>query len=388
MDVSSSNEATRREGDITLRVGNTGYMPKKQHSRWGFVVGLAVLLFLVGACADSDDASDDVSANVVPAGGDDSSGGDSGGDDSNGDDSGVDDTTSTTGPGGSGADSGGSSGLASVWPLPPGQATVLFAYTETDDGVVSRQAATFELTGVDVETAISFYEDYFAGTDYVVGDRIPLGESIALNISMADNPNINAVVQAGVQADGKLTINQERSEFIEAADTSGGDDSATSSGSDGSAASDDGSGEGAGADDAGSVEALVFDGTTATINWAGVSAVYLPNTGPADDPFFQIHTDNALDGFYLSFEFFLVWGEAWTGETGTFEISCSDPTTDTGICVHFDPDGDGPLGNVGADFAAAGSVTINQLDDAGYSIMVTGLTFSDGTVVEDFELLG
>lgn len=104
------------------------------------------------------------------------------------------------------------------------------------------------------------------------------------------------------------------------------------------------------------------------------------------DPFFHIHTDPDLDGFFISFELYTTYGPTWTGELGTFEISCS--AASTGICVHFDPDGDGPIGNLGADFRAAGTVTINALDETTYDIVVDELVFSDGTTVTGLHMVG
>jgi hypothetical protein len=106
------------------------------------------------------------------------------------------------------------------------------------------------------------------------------------------------------------------------------------------------------------------------------------------DPFFHIHTSNAADGFFLAFEMYTVWGQGWTGETGTFDIGCLDPRLDTGICVHFDPDGPGPLGDLGEDFGARGLVTIHQLGETGYDIDVAGLAFTDGTTFADFTMRG
>ncbi|MEM7140155.1 MAG: hypothetical protein AAF548_03920 [Actinomycetota bacterium] len=131
--------------------------------------------------------------------------------------------------------------------------------------------------------------------------------------------------------------------------------------------------------------ALDDSGAQIAVDWGAMSDVYLPNAGGASDPFFHIHSDNAAHDFYLSFEMYTVWGGGWTGELGTFPISCNDPLNDTGICVHYVPAGGTDLG---ADFGATGTVTINQLDDGGYDVLVAGLTFTDGTTFADFSMTG
>ncbi|MBI4883282.1 MAG: hypothetical protein HY826_04425 [Actinobacteria bacterium] len=104
------------------------------------------------------------------------------------------------------------------------------------------------------------------------------------------------------------------------------------------------------------------------------------------DSFFHIHTDPKLDGFFLSFELYTTFGSQWSGELGTFDIGCG--AASTGICVHFDPDGPGPLGDLGADYAASGTITINALDETQYDIAVDVLTFTDGTAITGLHLVG
>ncbi|GJM37370.1 MAG: hypothetical protein DHS20C19_07370 [Acidimicrobiales bacterium] len=173
-----------------------------------------------------------------------------------------------------------------------------------------------------------------------------------------------------------------------AADDSTDDDS-TDDGDDGGevAPPSDDSADDGGEDPPAVDPALVVDGNTVTVNWDAVTPTFIPPAAGSADPFFHIHSSNAVDGFYLSFEMYTVWGGAWTGETGTFAIGCNDQVADSGICVHFIPvSADG--NDLGADFGATGSVTINQLDDSGYDLAVSGLTFSDGTTFDDFVMLG
>lgn len=139
--------------------------------------------------------------------------------------------------------------------------------------------------------------------------------------------------------------------------------------------------------------ALGQDGSTYTINWGAISPPFFagPSAGSAD-PFYHIHSNGAVDGFFFSLELYTTgYGALWTGELGTFPLGCSEAApapNSTGICVHFDPDGPGGVSDLNADFAAAGSITINQLDADGYSIDVGQITFSDGSVVAPFSMTG
>ena len=122
------------------------------------------------------------------------------------------------------------------------------------------------------------------------------------------------------------------------------------------------------------------------IDWSALAAKPFFALSVHLDEFFHIHTDPELDGFFLSFELYTTYGPTWTGEMGTFEINCS--AASTGICVHFDPDGAGPLGDLNADFGAGGMMTINQLDESGYDIVVDELIFSDGTTITGLHMVG
>lgn len=135
--------------------------------------------------------------------------------------------------------------------------------------------------------------------------------------------------------------------------------------------------------------ALTVSGDVFTVDWAelpSTPAFIQPLAGA--DPFFHIHTDGNADGFFLAFEMYTVYGQEWTGQLGTFEISCDVPDASTGICPKFDPDGPGPAPVLGDDFDVSGTITINQLDADGYDIDVTGLTFSDGTSFAPFTMTG
>jgi len=135
--------------------------------------------------------------------------------------------------------------------------------------------------------------------------------------------------------------------------------------------------------------AIVQNGSAYSIDWSALSgpAFFAPPVAGSGDPFFHIHSDGATDGFFFSLELYTTgYGPLWTGQLGTFPIGCAADST--GICAHFDPDGPGPTGDLGADFGATGSITINQLDASGYSIDVGQITFSNGSVIEPFTLAG
>lgn len=140
--------------------------------------------------------------------------------------------------------------------------------------------------------------------------------------------------------------------------------------------------------------ALVHDGNTYTIDWTalGQPAYFAAPSAGSADPFYHIHSHGPTDGFFFSLELYTTgYGALWTGQLGTFPLGCSEPVpgpNSTGICVHFDPDGPGPATDLNADFAATGSITINQLDASGYSIDVGQITFSDGSVIAPFSLAG
>ena len=125
------------------------------------------------------------------------------------------------------------------------------------------------------------------------------------------------------------------------------------------------------------------------VRWASLSSTPHFSFIDGADPHYLIHTDPANDGFFISFEMYTTgYGAEWTGELGTFDISCDDPTSSTGICPYFDEDGPGPIEVLGSDFAATGSLTVNAFDGEGYDIVVHDLVFSDGTSFAEFTLTG
>ena len=126
--------------------------------------------------------------------------------------------------------------------------------------------------------------------------------------------------------------------------------------------------------------ALVESGGVFTINWdALVGPVFFAPPGGGADPFFQVHTSPAEDGFFFGVEAYTVYGTAWTGQLGEFTIDCTQ--TGTGICVHFDPDGPGPSLDLGADFLVTGDVEILQADADGFVAVFSDVAFSDGSTI-------
>lgn len=123
------------------------------------------------------------------------------------------------------------------------------------------------------------------------------------------------------------------------------------------------------------------DGTYA-IDWGALAgpAYFAPPAAGSADPFFHVHNDPASDGFFFSVEAYTSgYGTAWTGELGDFVIDCSP--AGTGICVHFDPDGPGPLPDLGSDFLVTGDVSIEQADGDGFVATFSNVGFSDGTTI-------
>lgn len=118
-----------------------------------------------------------------------------------------------------------------------------------------------------------------------------------------------------------------------------------------------------------------------TIDWTALAGTifYIPAQASSSDPFYHVHTDPAVDGFYFSIEAYTVYGTAWTGEVGEFTIDCTPQGS--GICVHFDPDGPGPIGDLGADFMVTGDIEITEIDDDSFVAVLSNLTFSDGTTI-------
>lgn len=90
------------------------------------------------------------------------------------------------------------------------------------------------------------------------------------------------------------------------------------------------------------------------------------------DPFYQVHTQQ--DNVFVGVELYTVFGDAWTGELGTFPTDC----TTHGICVYLDPDGTGPMAVGGP---GTGTITISQLE-GGTIVTIDELTVetADGQV--------
>ncbi len=117
------------------------------------------------------------------------------------------------------------------------------------------------------------------------------------------------------------------------------------------------------------------------IDWSALGAPpyfgYDDETDP-EDPFWLINNQPEVDGFLLGVELYTTgFGERWEGELGTYRIWCD--RRGTGICLHFDPDGEGPVPDLGADFGATGTVSIRKLDRDGYDLVLEDVLFTDGS---------
>jgi len=107
--------------------------------------------------------------------------------------------------------------------------------------------------------------------------------------------------------------------------------------------------------------------------------ILVPPASGSSDPFYHIHTTPAVDGFFLSIEAYTVYGPKWTGQLGVFAIDCTQ--TGTGICVHFDPDGSGPMPDLGKDFKVSGEITFTALSTTAFDVTLRNVKFSNGTTI-------
>lgn len=120
---------------------------------------------------------------------------------------------------------------------------------------------------------------------------------------------------------------------------------------------------------------------TYEVNWSALGAPpyfgYDDTTDP-EDPFWLINNQTQVDGFSFGLEMYTTgFGERWQGRLGKYRIWCD--RRGTGICLHFDPDGEGPQPDLGADFATTGTVTIHELDPDGYHLVLEDVEFTDGS---------
>lgn len=117
------------------------------------------------------------------------------------------------------------------------------------------------------------------------------------------------------------------------------------------------------------------------IDWSALGAPaffgYDDETDP-EDPFWLVNNQSEVDGFFLGLEMYTTgFGERWEGQLGTYRIACD--RRGTGICLHFDPDADGPEPDLGADFGTTGTVSIRKLDPDGYHLVLSDVEFTDGS---------
>lgn len=357
---------------------------------------LAALLLFAGACGgDSADPDDDGEITIGDDGGDgsDDNGSDDNGGDGSDDDGADDDGSDDDGAGddgGSGDDgSGGESAggdFMTVYGLPPGDATETdwAPYEATEDETGSFASVTFEMRNTTVEEILAHYQASVPAMGYTLDEALMFGTAYTLPISDPANSLMSGLIEIGEIEPGVISVHHNKSapNPPEGTTDDGGGSATGSSGGDGA------SEESITEDDAS--PAVTIDGLSVTIDWMAMpgNPFYAAADPTASDPFFHIHSDAGVDGPYFSVELYTVWGAAWTGDTGIFEISCSDPNTSTGICPYFDPDGPGPMGVLGGDFMTTGAIQINELGPDGYDIDIGPIIYSDGTVVNQFKLMG
>lgn len=181
---------------------------------------VAMFVLTAGSCESDEDAESTSDGTVVVA---DASAGASEDDSSGGESS---------------TPTGSSSDFQTVWPVPPfGSATVdpgFGAYSIIDDEYRHTEDVTFELTGTDQDSVVAFYQEILVKMGYEVDPPLELGASIALNVSMAGNEKLSAVVQIGPKSpnDPTIIVHQERTDLKDQAEESEDLDDSGSSSSD------------------------------------------------------------------------------------------------------------------------------------------------------------
>ena len=95
--------------------------------------------------------------------------------------------------------------------LPPGNSveTDWSPYVRQENEFGVTESVVFEVTWATLDEIISHYEQTLPTMGYVVGQRLELGESIAIDISDPDNPATIAVSQAG-PTEEVITVNQNK----------------------------------------------------------------------------------------------------------------------------------------------------------------------------------
>lgn len=126
--------------------------------------------------------------------------------------------------------------------------------------------------------------------------------------------------------------------------------------------------------------AIRRDGSVYQIDWeALVGPLIFAPPGGGPDPYYVVQNTPASDGFLFAVEAHTVCGTQWSGQLGTFAIDCS--AAGTGICVRFDPDGAGPMPDLGADFMVTGTIEILQADSDNFIAELGDVAFSDGSTI-------
>jgi hypothetical protein len=125
--------------------------------------------------------------------------------------------------------------------------------------------------------------------------------------------------------------------------------------------------------------ALRREGDVYQIDWDALTGPVGFAAPSGSSQWYLVHSSPDEDGFLFSVEAHTGCGSQWSGQPGTFAIGCS--TTGTGICVHFDPDGNGPEPDLGADHLTTGTIEILQADTTDFVAVLSGLAFTDGSTI-------
>jgi len=104
--------------------------------------------------------------------------------------------------------------LASVFPLPSGEVTVLSPYTEVEDEALCTETVIFSVVGPGADAMMEYYDRLLTNMGYVVdeadmGADAPLGAQ-AFEISDPVNEDFTGIIRVEPDGDGALRLAHER----------------------------------------------------------------------------------------------------------------------------------------------------------------------------------
>jgi len=118
-----------------------------------------------------------------------------------------DDDNSDSDGGGDAPTTGGNDDLMSVWPLPAGDAQVLFAWSQIDDSFQLAENSDFSMTNTNADAVLDFYRVYFPSIGIEISE-FAAGTSTVMNLSDPNEPNWRGVLQTADNSDGTTTVHQ------------------------------------------------------------------------------------------------------------------------------------------------------------------------------------